>query len=233
VIEHWYQLAGIEVVAGAGAGAIVAFGDSITDGHACTTDGNDRWPDDLARRLQAAAPRLPLGVLNLGIGGNRVLQDGLGPNALARFDRDVLAQPGATQVILLEGVNDLGTLTIKGEVPPAGHEALVARLIGAYRQMMVRAHQRGMRVLGATILPYTGSSYYHPDAQNEADRQRLNAWIREAGHFDAVIDFDAALRDPQDPARLLPAFDSGDHLHPSPDGYRHMAEAIPLSELAP
>jgi lysophospholipase L1-like esterase len=232
VVEHWYQLAGIDVVAGAGASAIIAFGDSITDGHACTTDGNDRWPDDLARRLQAATPSMPLAVLNLGIGGNRILQDGLGPNALARFDRDVLAQPGATQVILLEGVNDLGTLTSKGKVSPAEHEALVARLIGAYRQMTVRAHQRGLRMIGATILPYMDSSAYHPDAQNEADRQRLNAWIREPGHFDGVIDFDAALRDPQDPSRLLPAFDSGDHLHPSPEGYRHMAEAIPLAGLA-
>ena len=233
VVEHWYQLAGIDVDALTDSGAIVALGDSITDGHGSTTDGNDRWPDWLARRLQAGRRHGRLGVLNLGIGGNRVLQDGLGPNALARFDRDVLGQSGAMRVILLEGVNDLGTLTIGGEVPRAEHQLLVERIIGAYRQMVGRARQRGVRMIGTTILPYGGNSFYHPDALNEEDRLRINAWIREQGHFDAVVDFDAALRDPKDPARLLPAYDSGDHLHPSPAGYQRMAEAVPLGDLGP
>jgi lysophospholipase L1-like esterase len=233
VVEHWYQLAGIEVEAPADSSAVVAFGDSITDGHGSTTDGNDRWPDWLARRLQAGPGRTRVAVLNLGIGGNRLLQDGLGPNALARFDRDALAQSGAKAVILLEGINDLGTLTVKGEVPLPDHRLLVARIIGAYFQMIGRGRQHGLRMIGATILPFMGSSYYHPDALNEADRVRINAWIRERGHFDAVADFDAVLGDPSDPSRLLPAYDSGDHLHPSPAGYRRMAAVVPLDELGP
>jgi lysophospholipase L1-like esterase len=231
VVEHWFQLSGIAVEAPADACAVVALGDSITDGHASTTDGNDRWPDWLADRLEAGGPHRPVGVLNLGIGGNRVLLYGLGPDALARFDRDVLGQPGATGVILLEGINDLGTLTRAREVPPAAHRALVGRIIGAYRQMIERAHERGIRVIGGTITPDDGNSYYHPDARDDADREAINAWIRAPGHFDAVADFDAALRDPKDPGRLSPAYDSGDHLHPSPVGYRRMAEVLSLTDL--
>ncbi|HVW20747.1 MAG TPA: SGNH/GDSL hydrolase family protein [Opitutaceae bacterium] len=227
VIEHWYQLAGVDVPAPPGGAALVAFGDSITDGHASTTDGNDRWTDFLAHRLVAGSPAHPWGMLNLGIGGNRILMDGIGPNALARFDRDVLAEPGAAAVLVLEGVNDLGGLAIKGEVPQAAHDALVARLIGAYRQMIARGHQRGIRMIGATILPYGGSGYYHPGARSEADRIKLNEWIRESGEFDGVVDWDAALRDPKNPSRLNPAYDCGDGLHPSPAGYRRMAETVP------
>jgi lysophospholipase L1-like esterase len=230
-VEHWYQLAGIEAETLAGAGAVVTLGDSITDGHGATTNGNDRWPDKLAERLQASPATRSLSVLNEGIGGNRLLLDGLGPNALARFDRDVLAQPGVRTVVLLEGVNDLGTLTRDAPVPPEGHAALVAKIIDAYRQIIERAHAAGVKVIGATILPYAGSAYYHPDAANEADRQAVNRWIREPGHFDAMVDFDRVTRDPAHPDGLRPDFDSGDHLHPSPAGYKAMADAVPLALL--
>lgn len=228
-INHWYQLAGVDVEAPANAAAIVTLGDSITDGHAATTNGNDRWPDVLAERLQAAPGTRLLGVLNHGIGGNHLLTDGLGPNALARFDRDVLAQPGAKFLIVLEGVNDLGGLTRLNEVSPEEHAAFVARILAAYQQIILRAHDRGIKVIGATITPYGGSPYYHPGPLSEADRQAINQWIRTPGHFDVVIDFDKATRDPAHPDRLLPTYDSGDHLHPSPAGYRAMGEAIPLS----
>jgi len=232
-VEHWYFLSGVEVEAPKGAGAIVTLGDSITDGHGSTTDGNDRWPDDLARRLQASPATRALGVLNVGIGGNRLLLDGLGPNALARFDRDVLAQPGVRALIVLEGINDLGTLTREAEVTPAEHDALTARLIGAYEQLVLRAHAEGLKVMGATITPDGDSTYYHPGPLSEAARQTINQWIRAKGHFDAVADFDAATRDPAHPDEMLPACDSGDHLHPSPAGYRAMANAIPLAFFAP
>jgi lysophospholipase L1-like esterase len=228
-IDHWYQLAEVDVAAPPGGAAIVTLGDSITDGHAATTNGNDRWPDVLAERLQASAKTRTLGVLNQGIGGNHLLTDGLGPNALARFDRDVLAPSGAKYVILLEGVNDLGGLARIAEVSQQEHDTLVHRILDAYRQIVLRAHDREIKVIGATILPYTGSDYYHPGPLSEADRQAINQWIRTPGNFDAVIDFDKVTRDPAHPDRLLPAYDSGDHLHPSPAGYRAMGEAIPLS----
>ena len=230
-VEHWYQLAGIEVEAGGDAAAIVTLGDSITDGHGATTNGDDRWPDNLAGRLQANGATRRWSVLNHGIGGNRLLQDGLGPNALARFDRDVLGQPGVRAVMVLEGINDLGTFTRDKPASPAEHAALVEAITGAYAQMIERAHARGLRVIGATITPDGGSDYYHPDAQNEADRQAVNRWIRAPGHFDAVVDFDAVVRDPADPRRMQARFDSGDHLHPSAEGYRAMAAAIPLDVL--
>jgi lysophospholipase L1-like esterase len=227
-VDHWYFVSGIDVLTPSGGGAVVALGDSITDGHGATTNGNDRWTDVLARRLQADASTRNVAVSNQGIGGNHLLTDGLGPNALARFDRDVLAPAGARWVIVFEGVNDLGGLTRLGEAPAAEHAALVERVIGAYEQMIERAHAHGLRVYGATITPFVASDYYHPGPLTEADRQAVNAWIRAAGHFDAVVDFDAVVRDPAHPDRLLPAFDCGDHLHPSPKGYRAMAEAIPL-----
>ena len=227
-VEHWYQLSGVDVTATAPGFSIVALGDSITDGHGSTTNGNDRWPDVLARRLQSAGMR-NAGVLNQGIGGNHLLTDGLGPNVLARFDRDVLGQTAVRDVIVLEGVNDLGGLARTNPASAEEHARLVQQVIGAYEQIILRAHAANLRVFGATILPYTGSDYYHPDAASEADRQKVNAWIRTPGHFDAVIDFDKVTRDPTTPQRLRPDFDCGDHLHPSPAGYAAMANAILLS----
>lgn len=229
-VDHWFQIAGIEAVAPK-ARAIVAFGDSITDGYGVKPNTNARWTDALQRRLRTAAGMGGVAVLNAGIGGNRLLNDGLGPNALARFDHDVIGQPGVTHLIVLEGVNDLGTLTREAPVAPEAHATLVARMIDAYRQIVARAHARGIKVIGATIMPYAGSAYYHPDAQNEADRQAVNRWIRSPGHFDGMIDLDKAMRDPADPARLHKAYDSGDGLHPSVAGYAAMAEAVPLALL--
>ncbi|HEY1902192.1 MAG TPA: SGNH/GDSL hydrolase family protein [Terracidiphilus sp.] len=231
-LDHWYQVSEIDVQAAPGAAAVVALGDSITDGHGATTNGNDRWTDVLAQRLQSSPGTHNIGVSNQGIGGNHLLTDGLGPNALARFDRDVLAPTGVRWVIVFEGVNDLGGLARNGEVSPAEHAALVQRVLAAYHQIVARAHAHGLRVYGATITPYTGSTYYHPGPLSESDRQAVNQWIRASGHFDAVIDFDAVLRDPQHPDHLLPADDSGDHLHPSPSGYKAMAQAIPLALFA-
>ncbi len=228
-VDHWYQLSGIDVESGPGAAAVVVLGDSITDGHGATTNGNDRWTDVLARRLQGLSETRNVGVSNQGIGGNHLLTDGLGPNALARLDRDVLAPAAARWVIVFEGVNDLGGLARDGEVPAADHAAMVARIEAAYQQIAARAHAHGLRVYGATITPYVGSNFYHPGPLSEADRQAVNAWIRAAGHFDAVIDFDAVVRDPLKPDQLLPALDCGDHLHPSPAGYKAMGEAVPLS----
>lgn len=227
--DHWFQLSGVEVERCAPARVIVALGDSITDGHGTTTNANNRWTDILSARLQASPSYRNTAVINQGIGGNRLLNDGLGPNTLARFERDVLGQPGLSHIIVLEGINDLGTLTRDAPVSDAQHDRLVARMIGAYRQIITRAHARGVKVIGATIMPFTGSDYYHPDARNEADRQEVNAWIRGKGNFDGIIDFDAITRDPAHPERLLPAYDKGDHLHPGPAGYRAMGQAIALT----
>lgn len=231
-VVHWYQVSGLDVPAAPRAAAIVTLGDSITDGFGVGPDRNDRWPDVLAERLQAAPAFRRFSVLNHGIGGNRLLDDGLGPNALARFERDVLGQTGVRYVIILVGVNDLGTSIQDGPITPEAHTRLTAQMIGAYRQMAARGRARGIKVIGATILPFAGS-FYKPGAATEADRQALNAWIRTPGNFDAVIDFDAALRDPDRPDRLKPALDSGDHLHPSLAAYRAMAEAVPLALFAP
>jgi lysophospholipase L1-like esterase len=228
-IDHWFQLSGVDVAETPPSSAIVTLGDSITDGHGATTNGNDRWTDILAARLQASPTSRSIAVLNQGIGGNHLLTDGLGPNALARFDRDVLAQPGVKFVIVLEGVNDLGGATRTQEISQAEHDALVARILSSYTQMIERAHAHGLHIYGATITPYTGSDYYHPGPMSEADRKQINTWIRSPGHFDACVDFDKAIADPADPKRLLPAYDSGDHLHPSPAGYKAMANAVPLA----
>ena len=180
-VEHWYQISGVDVAGSDKSAAVVILGDSITDGHGATTNGNDRWPDILAARMQGEKSTRMMGILNHGIGGNRLLLDGLGPNALARFDRDVIAQTAVKCVIVLEGVNDLGTLTRDHDASDEAHKDLVKRIEGAYAQMVMRAHAHGIRVIGATILAYGGSGYYHPGAQSEADRQAINAWIRESG----------------------------------------------------
>jgi lysophospholipase L1-like esterase len=227
---RWLFVAGVEVLAPQ-ARAVVAFGDSITDGFGVQPGTNLRWTDRLATRLRAEPGMAQVAVLNAGIGGNRLLHDGLGPNALARFERDVLAQPGVTHVIVLEGVNDLGTLTRDAPASAEQHAALRRGTIEALRQIVLRARTKGIKAIGGTIMPFGGSATYHPDPETEADRQAINAWIRTPGNFDAVIDFDAAMRDPADPSRLAPAVDSGDGLHPSLDGYRVMADAVPLEIL--
>ncbi len=231
-VDHWYQISAIDVVSDSKAASVVVLGDSITDGHGATTNGNDRWTDVLASRLQSSKDMRDVGVSNQGIGGNHLLTDGLGPNALARFDRDVLAQAGVRWLIVFEGVNDLGGLAREGEVTQAAHAERVERVIAAYEQIILRAHAHGLRVIGATITPYVGSDYYHPGPLSEADRQSVNQWVRAEGHFDAVLDFDAVTRDPRQPDRLRASYDCGDHLHPSPAGYKAMGESVPLSLFA-
>lgn len=232
-VDHWYQISAIDVLAERHAGSVVILGDSITDGHGATTNRNDRWTDVLAARLQASSKTRHIGVSNQGIGGNHLLTDGLGPNALARFDRDVLAQAGVRWLIVFEGVNDLGGLARLGEVSEQEHAARVQHLIAAYEQIIARAHAHHIHVFGATITPYVGSDYYHPGPLSEADRKAVNEWIRAPEHFDAVIDFDSVVRDPRHPDRLLPTYDCGDHLHPSPAGYRAMGDAVLLKLFRP
>ena len=217
--DHWYVIAGLDVERDGTAVAIL--GDSITDGRGSTTNAQNRWPDVLAARLGANPATADVAVLNMGIGGNCVLRPCLGPSALDRFERDVLDRPGVGWVLLLEGVNDLGTS------PPDRAAEVAADLIAAYRQMIARAHALGIRVYGATITPFGGSFYDAPE--REAARQTVNAWIRTSGAFDAVVDLDAAIRNPEAPSTLLPAADDGDGLHPSADGHRRMGEAVDLS----
>jgi len=228
-VPRWFAIADVEVEAPAAAGTIVAIGDSITDGYGVQPDTNARWTDAFAERLRGSTALAGWGVVNAGIGGNRVTLDGLGPNLLARFDRDVVARSGVRYAILLEGINDLGTLTREKPATPAEHAALVRRITAGYAEVVARAHAHGIKVVGGTVMPFGGHDYYHPDAVNEADRQAVNAYIRASGLFDAVVDFDAAMRDPARPDRLAPAYDSGDHLHPSPAGYAAMAAAVPLT----
>ena len=226
---HWYALADVEVAGPANTGTIVAIGDSITDGYGVKPNRNTRWTDILAERLRRTPATRGTGVVNAGIGGNRILLDGLGPNLMARFDRDVIARSGVRWAILLEGVNDLGVLTREALATPAQHTALVTQIITAYTELVTRAHAHDIKVIGATITPFGGNDYYHPEPASEADRQAINTFIRTSGLFDAVIDFDRVMRDPAQPARLDPAVDSGDHLHPSEAGYRRMGEAVPLA----
>ena len=225
---RWYLLSGVDVLGPPISAAVVVLGDSITDGYGVQPDTDARWTDVLAERLQADPRTAHVAVLNHGIGGGRVLRDGLGPNAMARFERDVLGQTGVTHLILFKGVNDLGVLTRDAPATPEAHAELTDQITAAYAQMTARARERGITVIGATILPYGGSDYYHPDEANEADRQAVNAWIRTPGNVDAVIDFDAVMRDPNRPTHLRPEYDN-DGLHPSIAGYRAMAEAVDLA----
>jgi lysophospholipase L1-like esterase len=224
-VDHWYFLSGIDVVAEPPAAAVAVLGDSIADGRGSTTNGHDRWPDNLARRLQSSEDLDHVAVVNHGIGGNRLLRDGLGPSALARLDRDIVAQPGVRWLIILEGINDIGTRSgLKEEGPSAN---VAGDIVAAYEQIIVRAHSHGIRVYGATLLPFGGHDGYDTP-EGEADRQRVNEWIRTSGRFDAVIDFDRVTRDPEQPARLSGEVDGGDHLHPSAAGYQIMADAVDL-----
>ncbi|MEV7098255.1 SGNH/GDSL hydrolase family protein [Amycolatopsis sp. NPDC051045] len=213
-VDHWYFLSGVEVLSPASAVAVI--GDSISDGRGSTTNGNDRWPNVLAARLHGVS------VVNQAAGGNRVLQDGLGPNVLARLDRDLLATSGVSWAIVFEGVNDIGTAT------PEGAADVAARLIDAYDQILVRAHAQDISVYGATITPFGGNTAYDVP-EREAARQQVNAWIRQPGHFDALLDFDKVTRDPAAPSRLLPAYDVGDHLHLNPAGYQALGSSVPAS----
>jgi len=217
--QHWYFLDEVDVQAGpATGGAIVAFGDSITDGYRSTVGADDRWPNDLARRLLASPPGRVHPVVDEGISGNRVLagSDVFGVSGQARFLRDAVDVPGARYIVLLEGINDIGfTLTS------------AAQIIAGYENLIAAAHAAGLKIFGATLTPFQGSGYY--SAPREAEREAINHWIRTSGAFDGVIDFDQAVRDPADPLRLLPAYDSGDHLHPDDAGYQAMANAVNLA----
>ena len=221
-LQSWVFLTGVSVAAPPRAAAIVALGDSITDGVQSTADANRRWTDVLARRLRAQPDADDLGVLNQGINGDRLLSEGnFAPTASKRFDRDVIAAAGARYVTVLIGINDIGHSAL-GDGPTLTPPDLIA----GYRQLIARAHEKGLAVYGATLTPIGGARYDIANAQEL--REAVNAWIRDSGEFDAVIDFDRVTRDPAQPGRLLPLYDSGDHLHPSDAGYLAMGEAVPL-----
>ena len=219
-MQSWFVLARVEVAAPESVGVVVALGDSITDGARTTSDTNNRWPDHLARRLMSASGGARMATANAAIAGNRVLNEAnivMGINALARFDRDVLGTSGATHVVVLEGINDIGMM------PSAGADDVIS----GHRQLIERAHAHKLRIYGATLTPFEGHSTFTAD--NEAKRQAVNQWIRTSSAYDGVIDFDAATRDPDRAARLLERYDSGDHLHPNDAGQRAMADAIDLT----
>lgn len=223
-------LSAVQVEARGAARTVVAFGDSITDGNGATPDQDRRWPDRLAERL---APH-GIAVANAGISGARLLAARMGEQALARFDRDVLDQPGAGTVIVLMGINDIGWPG--SAFAPDDAPMTAARLIAGYRALIARAHARGVKIVGATLPPFRGALHGTPfagyySAAKDAVRREVNAWIREGGAFDSVVDVDTVLRDPADPARLLPAYDSGDHLHPGDAGYRAMGDAMAVGLL--
>ncbi len=239
--SSWYFLSGIEALAPSSVKAIVAFGDSITEGASRKPDENyTDYPNQLAERLSAERNAGPLAVVNEGIGGNRVLHDAAGVSALARFDRDVLAQPGVSTIILFEGINDIGFPRVRmselpkniphpKENPFATEKVSAEEIIVGLTQIVARAHDHGIRVFGATLTPFEGTNSY--DAEGEALRQAVNKWIRSTDVYDGVFDFDAVLRDPVHPSRLRGEYDSGDHIHPNTAGYKAMADSIPLALL--
>jgi lysophospholipase L1-like esterase len=222
-IRSWPFLKDVDVKAAAHSGAVVAFGDSITDGAFAANNQNARWPDELARRLLADKRTADLGVINEGIGGNRILHDNTGPSALARFDRDVIAQAGVKYVIILEAINDIG----HAYDPGRAYDVVTAEdLLAGYVQMIDRAHMHGIKVYVATLTPYAGAKYMSP--AGEEVRQAVNKWIRSNNQADGFIDFDKTTADPAHPDTFLPAYDHGDHLHPSDPGYKAMGDAIDL-----
>jgi lysophospholipase L1-like esterase len=218
----WDFLKGVDVIASGKSASIVAFGDSITDGAQSTRNANARWPDILARRLQTDKKTADLSVLNEGIGGNRVLHDNTGPSALARFDRDVLAQPGVKYLIIMESINDIGRAT--GVTPP--DVVTAADIIVGLGQLATRAHTHGIKIIGATLTPFVGAKYQTPEG--EVMRQAVNQWIRTTNQLDGVIDFDKVTQDLTHPGMFLPLDDSGDHLHPGDAGYKAMGDSIDL-----
>jgi len=223
--RSWYFLSSVEVTAPADTGLIVAFGDSITDGATSTVDADRSWPSILAQRLLANPATANLAIVNQGISGNRVLREGTATNALARFDRDVLSQPGVKWVMLLEGINDIGQGTGPGAAPE--NAVTVDDLIQGMKQLVERAHMRGIKVVGCTLTPYAGARYYSD--KGEEIRTAYNQWIRTGRAFDAVVDFDKATQDPVNPKQIRPDYNIMDHLHPNDAGYKAMADAVDLS----
>jgi len=224
--DDWYFVCGIDVVASEEAGAVVALGDSLTDANISTHDGHHSWPSQLARRLIARPGGRPMAVMNQGLGGNRILHDIRGDSGLRRFDRDVLAQPGVTHAIVMLGTNDLRNRWRRPE-----EEVTAAQVIAGLKQLAVRGRAGGITIIGSTLTPFENETFL-PGAWNpkrEGIRQEVNEWARKTDVFDAIVDFDQALRDPSHPTRMRPRFDCGDHLHPSDLGYRAMGDAIDLS----
>ncbi|WP_333676456.1 SGNH/GDSL hydrolase family protein [Dyella sp.] len=220
-----YFLTDVEVSGPAAKSTVVTFGDSITDGVGSTENANTRWPDYLAERLQGDAKLSSIGVSNAGIGGNRILHDSYGPSALSRFDRDALDKPGVRWIVLLEGINDIGG---SGYAWEAKDKVSAQQLIDGMKTLIARAHARHVKIYGATLTPYGGNGWPYHSVAGEKTREEVNDWIRHSGAFDGVADFDKAVRDPSAPQSMLPAYDSGDHLHPSSAGYKVMAQAIDL-----